>query len=167
MEETRQKSKKFRENMGSSRKTPLKPLPDLPGPKLEPFTHDLSSHQAELLAFAGPNIFRLVDGRVLKVRIDGKLYALKVVSASRAECPISSRGLGPGVSQPRDCMPYVIRFPLVIGHIFPIQSLSRAPLLCAVCPFRFKYGMLMTLSLPVPAAVPRIVPYNILRSTMT
>jgi hypothetical protein len=81
MAQSHQDSTDFRGHLDSSRLTPLKPLPDLPGPKLEPFTHDLSSHNVEFLDFAGPNIFRCVDGRVLKVRIDGKPYALKVVSA--------------------------------------------------------------------------------------
>jgi hypothetical protein len=62
----------------------LKPLPNCEGPKLHPFTHShariewLERLDAERASHSGP------EGYVFKVRIESRIYALKVVS-----CPLS------------------------------------------------------------------------------
>lgn len=60
----------------------LQPLPDVEGPKLSAFTDDLSKHNVEFLEILGGDPMATLDGIVMKVRIDGKIYALKVVSYS-------------------------------------------------------------------------------------
>lgn len=53
----------------------LEPMPDLEGPKLGPFTDDLLSHDVEFLDLLNGGVHSLV----YKTKIDGKLYALKIV----------------------------------------------------------------------------------------
>lgn len=55
---------------------PLKPLPDFEGPKLEPFTDDLDAHTVEVLELIGSG----EHGHVIKTKIDGKIYVIKLVS---------------------------------------------------------------------------------------
>lgn len=55
---------------------PLPPLPAHPGPSLRPFDFkDVKKAHIEFLEYIGHG----AHSRVYKVRIDGKLYALKVV----------------------------------------------------------------------------------------
>ncbi|KAM0427857.1 hypothetical protein ACHAPT_007316 [Fusarium lateritium] len=57
----------------------LKPLPDLDGPKLEPFGHDMAADDVEFLQKVR---FESAHGQVLKIRIGGdKCYALKIFSS--------------------------------------------------------------------------------------
>jgi hypothetical protein len=58
----------------------LKPLPDCEGPKLEPFTQDLAAHDVKFLSTVDEFTTSMCDSTVFKVRIDGRVYALKVVS---------------------------------------------------------------------------------------
>ncbi|SPO01966.1 uncharacterized protein DNG_04639 [Cephalotrichum gorgonifer] len=62
----------------------LKPLPDCEGPKLEPFTQDITAHDIEFLEIPSHDC---AHGIITKVRVDGKLYCLKLRRASRAENP--------------------------------------------------------------------------------
>lgn len=55
------------------------PLPRVPGPKLEPF-QGTATADIEFIAFIGSN--EDMDSKVWKVRIDGKIWALKVVSVT-------------------------------------------------------------------------------------
>lgn len=55
------------------------PLPRIPGPKLEPF-RGTATADIEFIAFIGNE--QDMDSKVCKVRIDGKVYALKVVSVT-------------------------------------------------------------------------------------
>lgn len=54
------------------------PLPRCPGPKLEPF-RGTASVDIEFIEFIGSG--NDMDSKVWKVRVDGKIYALKIVSA--------------------------------------------------------------------------------------
>jgi hypothetical protein len=54
----------------------LEPLPPCPGPKLEAFTDDITKHDLNILDCVGAGS----HSSVLKVELDGKLYAIKVVS---------------------------------------------------------------------------------------
>lgn len=54
----------------------LKPLPDCEGPKLECFTDDLLAHDFKFLTI----IDRGAHSAVVKAEIDGKIYAIKMVS---------------------------------------------------------------------------------------
>lgn len=56
------------------------PLPRVPGPKLEPF-QGTATADIEFIAFIGSD--EDMDSKVWKVRIDGKVYVLKVVSTSQ------------------------------------------------------------------------------------
>lgn len=60
--------------------TCLKPLPDFEGPKLGAFTDNLEDHDVDFIEFLGDDIKQNQDGISIKVRIDEKLYVLKVVS---------------------------------------------------------------------------------------
>ncbi len=53
----------------------LVPLPDMPGPRLAPFK-DGEAGEVEFLAPLGSGL----HGSVFKARIDGEIYALKLVS---------------------------------------------------------------------------------------
>lgn len=55
----------------------LKSLPDVDGPKLEPFGHDMVAEDVEFLEQVQ---YRSAHGKVLKIKIDDKCYALKIVS---------------------------------------------------------------------------------------
>jgi hypothetical protein len=57
----------------------LKPLPDFIGPKLDPFTNNLEAHQVKFIEILGGHIGPGQDGVPIKVKIDGRLYVLKVV----------------------------------------------------------------------------------------
>ena len=57
----------------------LKPLPDCEGPKLECFTDDLLAHDFKFLGIAGVGCHSVA----VKAEIDGKLYAIKIVSLRR------------------------------------------------------------------------------------
>lgn len=58
------------------------PLPRITGPKLKPF-RGTATVDIEFIAFIGND--QNMDSKVWKVRIDGKVYALKVVSVT--SCP--------------------------------------------------------------------------------
>ena len=59
-------------------KNPLPlPLPRVRGPKLKPF-RGTASADIEFIEFIGSD--KDLDSKVWKVRIDGKIYALKIVS---------------------------------------------------------------------------------------
>lgn len=53
------------------------PLPRIPGPKLEPF-RGTATADIEFIAFIGND--EDMDSKVWKVRINGEVYVLKVVS---------------------------------------------------------------------------------------
>lgn len=55
----------------------LKPLPDVDGPKLEPFGHDMLADHVEFLELVQQ---KTGHGWVIKIKIGEKLYALKIVS---------------------------------------------------------------------------------------
>lgn len=55
------------------------PLPRIPGPKLEPF-RGTATADIEFIEFIGND--EDLDSKVWKVRIDGKVFALKVVSVT-------------------------------------------------------------------------------------
>ena len=56
----------------------LNPLPDLEGPKLEPFTQDITTHDIEFLWI--PYLLdEAAHSMIAKVRIDEKIYCLKMV----------------------------------------------------------------------------------------
>lgn len=54
----------------------LKPLPDCEGPKLEPFTQDFAAHNVRILDILESG----AHGAIAKTEIDGKIYAIKLVS---------------------------------------------------------------------------------------
>lgn len=56
------------------------PLPRVPGPKLEPF-QGTATADIEFIAFIGND--EDMDSKVWKVRIEGKVYVLKVVSTTQ------------------------------------------------------------------------------------
>lgn len=60
----------------------LNPLPDFIGPKLDPFTNNLEAHQVKFIKILGGDIGPGQDGVPIKVKIDGRLYVLKVVRDS-------------------------------------------------------------------------------------
>ena len=67
----------------------LKPLPDCEGPKLEPFTQDITAHDFEFLDI--PHLDdRAVHSVIAKVKIDGQAYCLKMVRSKIQTHP--SRG---------------------------------------------------------------------------
>lgn len=55
----------------------LKPLPDVEGPKLEPFTQDISAHDLEFLAVLSNEYND--HSLITRVSIDGQEYCLKLV----------------------------------------------------------------------------------------
>ena len=55
----------------------LKPLPDYEGPKLEAFTDDFAAHDIEFLKALWSGT---AHGNVFKTKIDGKIYAVKLVN---------------------------------------------------------------------------------------
>ena len=58
--------------------TALKPLPDLDGPKLEPFTLDITAHDVEFLWV--PRLDEeAMHSIIAQARIDGRVYCLKLV----------------------------------------------------------------------------------------
>lgn len=62
----------------------LKPLPDCEGPKLEPFTQDITAHDCEFLDV--PGIHEAVHSIISKVKIDGRVYCLKMVRGDILTC---------------------------------------------------------------------------------
>lgn len=65
---------------------PLKPLPELEGPKLDPFTQDVTAHDLEFLAI--PKIEWAGHSLLARVKIDGQEYCLKRVHrTSRSTLP--------------------------------------------------------------------------------
>lgn len=57
---------------------PLKPLPEVEGPRLEPFTQDITAHDLELLAVIYND--SAAHSLITRVEIDGREYCLKLVS---------------------------------------------------------------------------------------
>lgn len=55
----------------------LKPHPDCEGPKLAPFTDDFASHDIEFIKCVEVGA---AHSLVFKTKIDGKIYAVKLVS---------------------------------------------------------------------------------------
>lgn len=64
----------------------LKPLPDLDGPKLEPFGHDMVADHVE---FAEIVLTPSGHARVIKIKIGDKFYALKIVSKQTSTMEVS------------------------------------------------------------------------------
>ncbi|SPO01423.1 uncharacterized protein DNG_04098 [Cephalotrichum gorgonifer] len=54
----------------------LKPLPDCEGPKLEPFTQDITAHELEFLEV--PLFESQLHSIIIKLKIDGRVYCLKL-----------------------------------------------------------------------------------------
>ncbi len=55
---------------------PLKPLPDCEGPKLDPFTQDITAHDLEFLDIP---YCENAHSIIARVKIDGRVYCLKLV----------------------------------------------------------------------------------------
>ena len=55
----------------------LKPLPDCEGPKLEPFTQDITAHDFEFVDI--PYTESAGHSAIAQVKIDGQAYCLKLV----------------------------------------------------------------------------------------
>ena len=55
----------------------LKPLPDCEGPKLGPFTQDITAHDFEFIDV--PDMDWAGHSVIAKVKVDGKAYCLKMV----------------------------------------------------------------------------------------
>ena len=62
----------------------LKPLPDCEGPKLEPFTEDITAHDFEFLDI--PSVHAPVHSIIARVKIDGQVYCLKMDRADILTC---------------------------------------------------------------------------------
>ncbi|RSL62424.1 hypothetical protein CEP53_004757 [Fusarium sp. AF-6] len=62
----------------------LKPLPDVDGPKLEPFGHEMVADDVEFLEQVQDSS---AHGKILKIKIGDKCYALKIFTCNMTDLP--------------------------------------------------------------------------------